>query len=147
MSIELRHFEDLLNGVLSTAVQADQLTGITDALVAWPDKSFTPVKGTPYIKPEVAAQVRNPMGVGADAVQQWNGTFQVGIFTPRDTGRRLANQLASQVLAIFPRGLALQTPQGVWMTVVRGTAPVPVPWNDWNNLPVQIDWFAHEPPS
>lgn len=147
MAIELRYFEDLLNAQLNTAVDAQLLAGITPVDVAWPGKTFTPTKGKPYLKPELAARVRTPVGFGADSVQEWNGTYQVGIFIPRDTGTRLMNELASTVLRTFPRGLAMQTPDGVWMTVTRGTAPVPVPFNDWINLPVQIDWFATEPPS
>ncbi len=89
--------------------------------------------------------MRQPLGFGEDAVQEWTGTYQIGIFLPRDTGRRLGDQIASQLLALFPRGLDLQTTQGIWLIVTRGTVPVPVPSNDWILLPVIIDWFAHEP--
>lgn len=142
MAIQLRYFEDLFITRLSSSLQTNAIQGISDDNVAWPEKTYVPSKGIPYLKPELAARVRTPVGFGADAVQQWTGTYQIGIFTPRDTGTRLQNQLASQILAAFPRGLALQTPDGVWMTVTRGTAPVPVPFGDWINLPVQLDWFA-----
>lgn len=141
MSIELRHFEDMLNRQLEAA----PITGI-NGNIAWPDKTYVPTKGVPYLKPELAARARTPVGFGADSVQQWTGAYQVGVFVPRDTGTRLQNELASQVLAAFPRGLTMQTPQGIWMTVTRGTVPVSVPFGDWLNVPVTIEWFATEPP-
>lgn len=141
-NIELRHFEDLLNNVLRGA----SITGIAAADIAWPEKTYRPQKNIPYVKPEMAARNRRPLGFGADAVQEWTGTFQIGVFVPRDSGTRLQNEIASQLLRAYPRGLAMQTPQGVWMTVTRSTVPAPVPFGDWVNLPVMIDWFAHEPP-
>jgi hypothetical protein len=144
--MELRYFEDAFNGVLAAALLSGAITGIEDRNVAWPEKTFSPQKGVPYLKPELAARARRPMGFGADAVQQWDGTFQIGVFVPRDSGTRLQNGIASQILRVFHRGLALRTPDGVWMTVSHGTAPVPVPFGDWVNLPLQIVWFATEPP-
>jgi hypothetical protein len=145
MAITLRYFDDAMNNTLQAALTANTIEGIGEN-IAWPEKTFAPVKGVPWLKPELAARSRRPVGFGADSVQQWDGTFQVGIFVPRDSGTRLQNQIASQILAVFKRGLALQTPDGVWITVTRGTAPVAVPYGDWINLPVQIDWFATEPP-
>lgn len=142
--IELRHFDDLLNNRLQA--QLSTIVGILPDDVAWPEKTYTPVKGTPYLKPEIAARLRTPLGFGADSVQEWTGTYQIGVFVSRDQGTRLQNQIASQLLRAFPRGLAMQTPQGVWLTIMRGTAPVPVSFGDWSNLPLQLDWFAHEPP-
>lgn len=144
MSIfQIRQFEDALNTTLATA----PLGGISAGQIAWPEKTYVPVKGLPYIKPELAARARRPVGFGADSVQQWDGTYQVGIFVPRDSGTRLQNIVASEILAAFPRGLALQTTEGLWMTVTRGTVPTPVPFGDWVNLPVLIDWFSFEPPN
>lgn len=144
--MELRYFEDEFNRVLSQALEGGTITGIGQDQVAWPEKTFAPRKGQPYLKPELAARARRPVGFGADAVQQWDGTFQIGVFVPRDQGTRLQNGIASQVLRVFHRGLAMRTPEGVWINISHGTAPVPVPFGDWVNLPVQIVWFATEPP-
>lgn len=141
-NIELRHFTDLLNGVLEQAT----VPGISAGNIAWPRKTYVPKKGIPYLKPELAARARTPVGFGADSVQLWNGSYQIGVFTPRDLSSHLQDQIASAILRLYPRGLAMQTPQGVWMTVTRCTAPVSVPFGDWENLPVTIDWFATEPP-
>lgn len=142
MAIELRHFVDLLDARLAGAT----IVGIAAANIAWRDKTYVPVKGVPYLKPEPAARQRTPMGIGADAVQQWDGAYQIGVMTPRESGGHLRDAIASQLLALFPRGLSMQTAQGLWMTVIRGTAPESVPFGDWINLPVTISWFAHEPP-
>lgn len=143
VDIELRYFEDALIGVLSAALPID---GIASDQIAWPEKTFVPTKGVPYLKPEMSGRARRPVGVGADSVQLWTGFYQVGVFVPRDTGTRLQNAIASQVIKAFPRGLSRQTPQGVELIVTNSTAPSPVPFADWVNLPVQIEWFATEPP-
>lgn len=141
--LELRYFDDALNGVLKAGLPID---GISSDQIAWPEKTFVPTKGIPYLKPELAARVRRPVGFGADSVKQWDGTWQIGIFVPRDTGTRLMNAVASIVIRTYPRGLRLTTPQGLTMSVTNSTAPVPVSFGDWVNLPVQIEWFAFEPP-
>ncbi len=141
MNIDLRNFEDVLNGRL----RASTISHIVAAQIAWPTVTYLPKKGTPYLKPELAARDRRPIGFGADGVQEWTGTYQVGVFVARDSGTRLPNEIASSVLKAFPRGLSLQTAQGIWVIVTRGTVPVPVPFGDWVNTPVMIDWFAHEP--
>ena len=70
-------------------------------------------------------------------------TFFAGTFVRHPLALAAAKAV---LLHLKERGLALQTPDGVWITVIRGTAPVAVPYGDWINLPVQIDWFATEPP-
>ena len=141
MSIDLRGFEDVLNKTLLNAT----IPHITSAQIAWPDVTFTPTKGVPFLKVEMSARVRRPLGLGADGVQEWTGSYQIGVYVQRDSGTRTSNEIASALLAAFPRGLALQTAQGIWVYVTEGSVPVPVPYGEWVMLPVQIDWFAHEP--
>src|SRR3954470_2680426 len=118
LDLELRHFDDALQAILANAV----LPGINgDAQIAWPEKTFTPTKGRPYLKPEMAARMRQPMGVGADSVQQWTGTYQISVMVPRDTGTRLQNQLASAVIRAYRRGLSVTTPQGVVLVITAST--------------------------
>jgi hypothetical protein len=136
--ISLRTFTDALNGQLSAA-------NITSE-IAWPNVVYTPKKGVSYLKPENAGRSRIPMGFGADSVQQWRGIYQVGVFVPRDSGDREQDNLASKILKAFPRGLSLQTNQGIFLIVEYSTAPSPVAFGDWVNLPASIHWFATEPP-
>jgi Bacteriophage related domain of unknown function len=143
IDLELRYFEDAFIAVLQAALPIE---GIPDDQIAWPEKTFVPKKGNPFLKPEMAGRTRRPVGFGANSVKQWDGFYQIGVFVPRDTGTRLQNQVASQLLRIYPRGLGAQTPQGVQIHVTNSTAPTPVPWGDWINLPVQVEWFATEPP-
>jgi hypothetical protein len=140
---QLRYFEDAFIGILQPALPIECITA---ANVAWPEKTFVPTKGVPFLKPEVSGRNRRPVGVGATGVQQWDGLYQIGVYVPRDSGTRLQNAIASALLGLFPRGLSMTTPQGIVMWVMASTAPVPVPFGDWVNLPVQIQWFATEPP-
>jgi hypothetical protein len=141
--LQLRYFDDALNGILASAA----IPGINgNVQIAWPEKTFVPTKGQPYLRPEMSARVRTPMGVGADSVRQWTGTYQISVMVPRDTGTRLQNELASAVLMAYRRGLSVVTPQGIWLYITESTVPPAVPFGDWINLPVQIQWFAHEPP-
>jgi hypothetical protein len=140
--IQLRYFDDALNGLLAAAL----IPGIPPEQIAWPERTFVPTKGRPYLRPEMAARLRRPMGVGADTVQEWTGTYQVSVMVPRDTGTRLQNEIASALLHAYPRGHSVTTPQGILVIIVSTTVPAAVPYADWINLPVQIAWFAHEPP-
>lgn len=137
MSILLRDFEDALNNQLITA-------NITKE-IAWPNATYVPKKGVTYLSVECAGRSRTPLGFGADGVQQWAGVYQVGVFVPRDSGTREQSNIASKILAAFPRGLTLSTPQAINLIVTTSTAPAPVPSGDWSNLPIQISWFATEP--
>jgi hypothetical protein len=136
--IRLRDLQDVLHGQLAAAAITSE--------VAWPNKVYTPTKGVSYLKPENAGRARTPLGFGADAVQSWNGTYQVGVFVPRDSGEREQDTLANKVMEAFPRGLNLPTSQGVHVIISHSSAPAPVPFGDWSNLPVSIHWFATQPP-
>lgn len=135
--ISLRGFQDVLNAQLMAAA-------IT-AEIAWPNSVYVPKKGVSYIAPTCAGRGRSPLGFGADGVQQWNGTYQVSVFVPRDSGDREQSAIASKVLAAFPRGLTLLTTQAIRVIVSYSTAGIPVAFGDWSNLPVVVAWFATEP--
>lgn len=136
--IRFRDITDVLHAQLQAANITQQ--------IAWPNVTFVPVKGTPYLKPEISGRNRSPLGFGADAVQQWDGIYQVSIFVPRDTGERVQDGLAQKVIEAFPRGLNLPTSQGVNLIISHSTAAAPVPFGDWANLPVAIHWFLTQPP-
>ena len=136
--IRFRDITDVLHAQLQSA-------NIT-AQIAWPNVTFVPTKGTPYLKPEISGRNRSPLGFGADAVQQWDGIYQVSIFVLRDTGERVQDGLAQKVIEAFPRGLNLTTSQGANLIVSHSTATAPVPFGDWANLPVAIHWFLTQPP-
>lgn len=116
------------------------------AEVAWPNLVYRPKKGVSYLKPENGGRTRMPLGMGADGVQQWQGIYQVGVFAPRDTGELEQERLATKVMAAFPRGMTLSTVQAIDVKISHSTAPAPVPFGDWSNLPVSVYWFAVEPP-
>jgi len=136
----LTEIDDAFNNQLQAAAIVDATQ------IAWPNVVFVPTKGTPYLKPEKAGRARMPLGYGADAVQQWTGVWQVGVYVPRDSGEHEQARLAGAVMDAFPRGLTLTTPSGLRILVSHTSAPLPVPVGDWSSLPVQINWFATEPP-
>lgn len=133
----LRDLDDVFNAALLAAAITDE--------IAWPNAVYAPKKGVSYLKPEMAGRSRTPLGFGADAVQQWNGIYQVGVFVPRDTGNREQAELATKVMGAFPRGMSMTTTQGMIVYVSHTSAPAPVPFGDWSNLPVSVTWFATEP--
>lgn len=136
--LNLRDITDALNGVLQAAAITSE--------IAWPNRVYTPKKGVSYLKPEFAGRARTPLGMGADAVQQWTGIFQIGVFVSRDTGEREQAELATKVMTAYPRGKTMVTPQGMRVIVSHTSAPAPVPFGDWSNLPLQVNWFATQPP-
>ena len=137
MTILLRDFTDALNTQLQTA-------GITQQ-IAWPNRVFVPKKGVSYLQVQCAGRARAPLGFGADGVQQWTGLYQVSVYVPRDSGDREQDAIASKVLAAFPRGLNLATPQAITLTVTSSTAAPAEAFGDWSHLPATVNWFAIEP--
>lgn len=139
MTVALRSIMDALNGQLQSAaiLPAPQ--------IAWPNRTFVPTKGVPYLAVQMAGLSRQSLGAGADGVQQWNGFYQVSVFVPRDTGTRAQDDMANKVLDAFPRGLNLPTTNASPIVVTTSTVDAPVAYNDWLNAPCRIAWFLTEP--
>jgi hypothetical protein len=136
MTLLLRDFVDALN----TRLVGAQIT----REIAWPNSVYVPKKGVSYLAVEMAGRARTPIGFGADGVQQWSGIYQVSVFVPRDAGDREQDALVSKVLAAFPRGLNLPTPQNINLIVEYSSAPSPVVSADWSSVPTAVHWFATE---
>lgn len=135
-NVTLRGFTDALNARLVGAAICPQ--------IAWPNAVYSPVKGVNYLSVAGAGRARQPVGFGADGVQQWTGLYNVGVFVPRDAGDREQDILAGKVLAAFPRGLNLPTAAGAVLIVEYSSVSTAVPFGDWSQLPVAVHWFATE---
>lgn len=134
---QLRDFDDALNARLRQAAITTE--------IAWPNVSYVPTKGRPYLWVQNSGRQRTPLGFGADGVQQWTGMWQISAMVGRDSGTTAQAELAQKVLAAFPRGLNLPLRNGSPLIISGATAPVPIAFNDWSNQPVIVSWFALEP--
>lgn len=103
---------------------------------------YDPVEGRPYVLTKLAAYERSPAGVGPDCVIVETGSYMVSLRRPAEEGRGAASELADQVVALFPRSLALVTASGQQISLVSATAMPAIPAGAWLTVPVMIRWFT-----
>lgn len=91
----------------------------TTTPVAWPNVSFTPPSGEPWVRLEIlpAGSDQETMGAPGAATFWYDGLVSVQVFTPSNEGDGEARTLAEQVCAIFrsvqAAGIIYDTP---WIT-------------------------------
>lgn len=126
-----------LNTNLSTADQAN---------CAWPNTNYTPDPLTAWLSTQMTAVTRASTGPGTNAVIQWDGRYQVNLFSPLSTGLLTVESRVDAILALFPRGTSLTTSDG---HVVRFETPTAMPTQvevQWVHGIAVLPWFSHEFP-
>ena len=127
--------DNYLNASLSSTIE-----------IAWEGIAYYPDLQKPFISNRMSALVRTAVGVGASAMNRWNGTYQLSIWYPVGGGMQPSLSQTDAVIALFKRGTSLATADG--LTVVFET-PTPSPAiqdQNWLHTPVMIPWFAYEGP-
>ena len=109
--------------------------------IAWDGTVYNPTPGNPYLATKVAALSPNPMTPAAGGPSQWNGTYQVSVFYPTETGLSQCLTEADAIANLFPRGLALTVSGYSEKINIINPRIIPnVQMADWIMIPVQLDW-------
>ena len=91
---------------IEAAFEAHLLT-LTSETIAWWGRPYSPVKGQPYVYAQILARDAQPMGVGANAPELWQGSLQLLVAHPTNEGPAPARERAEAVRDHFPRALTL----------------------------------------
>lgn len=114
--------------------------------IAWEGVAFAPVKGTPYMATSIASRAAQTLGIGPFVPRFWSGVYSILVSHPSGEGLGPAYEEADRVLRHFPRGLSM-TSGGLVVTVESATVRPSYSASDWVNVPVQVSWYAEEPPA
>lgn len=125
--------------------------GTFKGTVALMNVTVVPVAGVPYVVSQMIAYVRKALTLGRDKtfapggyLAEHRGIYQVEAVIPQDSGRPLATQLQTRLLALFPRGTTLTGSDG---QQVNFDAPTPMPLitqEGWVRAPCQFPWYSFE---
>lgn len=83
---------------IHTALDTRLSTLAGGVAIAWENIEYTPVKGTPYLRPTVIMSPSSLLGLGLDDLQMNEGIYQIDLFYPVDKG---AGDLLAKADAIY----------------------------------------------
>lgn len=80
-------------------------TGITNADdIAWENTAFDPTAKSAWLRPRLSIVEQKPSVIGSGNAVRWTGLFLIDCFTKQNDGTSIADDLADDVLAVFPYG-------------------------------------------
>lgn len=111
--------------------------------ISYQNKKYTPVDGTPYIRPNFLPAQPEPWVVGA-ATNFHTGIYQVDLIYPAGVGQSGINNKADEIITAFNQATLL-TYSGVNVYIKssgRGNAQQN---GNWYFMPVNIRWECYLP--
>lgn len=114
--------------------------------VALENSGFTPVAGTPWLRPVLLPEKPQSAGPGSSAKNVQKGIFMIDVMQPTGGGTAAAQSRADALVSHFKRGTDLTagsvtlTSEAAWPAQARvetlGTT-------DWFVMPVSVRFFAY----
>lgn len=112
--------------------------------VAWENVAFTPVKGSPYIKPALLPGEPSQAECGEAAQNMHPGVYQISIYAPAGGGSGEIGTLRDSLLDHFKRGTVLNY-MGVSVTITRAFPGPVIQETDWQHVPLSIYFRVYAP--
>jgi hypothetical protein len=110
--------------------------------IAWPNKPFTPVVGSPYLRATMMPAEPLTIASFVQGENRYSGIMQVDVFVPDGDGTKRATTIADIVGNHFKRGLtvAAQT----FSILIRRPPYMLSPYKDgaWWGIPVRVYYIA-----
>lgn len=111
--------------------------------VAWPNKPYHPVSGTPWIKPTIMFAEPRQAELGEDGMNYLSGILQVSIFIPLNVdGDGDAADIAAKLIGYFKRGTKL-TSSATPVICERAWPSAVIEEDDWYHVPVSVAWYSY----
>ena len=107
-------------------------------------QTFEPTPGVPYLRADVPAYQRSPLGIGAHTATIAQGTYQIRVVRPAVEGASVALAMAARVAYHFRRGTALALETGPALNIQQATEVAMMEQGDWIVVPVIVSWFSTE---
>lgn len=109
--------------------------------IAYQNRKYTPVKGTPYMIPDLLPAEPDPWIIGA-ATNFHTGIYQVSLIYPSGIGVGAVNTQADAIIAAFNQTTVL-TYSGVDVVIKSSGRGNGKTSEDWYYLPVNIRWECY----
>ena len=112
--------------------------------VAWENVSFTPVKGSPYLKPALLPGEPSQAECGTASQNMHPGVYQISVFAPAGAGIGALFTLRDSLLDHFKRGTVI-TYMGQSVQVTKAATGPVMQDTDWQHVPLSIYFRAYAP--
>ena len=124
------------------AALATHLSGLSGVpAIAWENVAYTPIVGTPWIRPTVLMGQPRQAAIGDSGPNEQVGVYQIDLFYPPDQGVLPVNTMAGKIEQRFKRGTQL-TYNGIRLTISKAYISALSQESDWVQVPVNINFFA-----
>jgi hypothetical protein len=108
--------------------------------VAWENTPFTPVIGTPYLRPFLLPGEPVQAELGVSGQNRHVGIYQVSIYAPVGGGVGVINDLVDALCDHFKRGTVL-TYSPITLTVEKSFSGPTIQETDWQHVPISIRYY------
>jgi hypothetical protein len=122
---------------IRSAFSAKLLTLSPLPSIAWDNVSFTPVIGTPYLRPFLRAGRPVQAEIGEAGQNRHVGFYQVSIYAPSGAGLGVIKPLIESVCNLFKRGTVLTYSTNT-LTVIMPEIGPEDQGTDWVVYPITI---------
>jgi len=134
----------LSQGAVKAVLDTRLLTFTAGGAVHVQGGTFMPAAGVPYIRGDLPAYQRTPLGIGSDSARQARGTYQIRVVRPSIEGSAQAMSIAARIAYLFARGTSLVMETGALLIIENATEAPEQPSGDWLIVPVIVTWFCTE---
>lgn len=114
--------------------------------VAWPNQGYTPVHGTPYLRPTLLPARIEQASLGSTGYNRERGIYQIDCFYPVATGRKAGMTKAEALAVVFKRGTVISG-TGFSIRIVNAYVGAMRQEPNWAVFPVIVEYLADTPPS
>lgn len=129
-----------IRGALQTRLAS--VTGIPT--IAYEDRRYTPVPGTPFIEAILIPISGRPQTMGDDPLLLHEGTFQIACVYPAGKGTGKAEAMADTIKGFFKVKDVL-TLNGDSVRIRYSERVRALEEADWLRVPVSIGWYLYSP--
>lgn len=109
---------------------------------AWPNATFVPVNGTPYVEPSFLPGQNESIALGTDSPVRERGIYQISIFTPSGESIKEAGDIAEQILSAFQRATNLTYGSQLVRITKSYRGPGGQTDDGWYMTPVTVEWMS-----
>ena len=118
--------------------------------IAWENKSYTPITGTPFITVTQINTARRSAVVGPTPQQRYQGIFQLLCNFPQDKGPGPTEDVVNTLLDNFQVATDLSftnsEPKTVYVTIQYAEQVGAFSNGPWYTTPVNIGWYSYISP-
>ncbi len=111
--------------------------------VAWPNRIYPPIQGTPFLQISFLPFDTRVAELGRTGRNLHEGIYQISARYPPGEGHGEAMAKAAALMSGFRRGVAIDN-NGVTVQIRRASQNPSIQEQNWFHVPISVYWFAFE---